>query len=55
MTKWILAGAFALVATAANAQYAPSYGTGSNPNGHTNSGYTTSTGTRHLCAAASAN
>jgi hypothetical protein len=56
MTKWILAGAFALVATGANAQYAPSYGTGSNPNGHTNSGYTTtSTGTRHLCAAASAN
>ena len=43
MTKWILAGAFALVATGANAQYAPSYE--SNPNGHTNSGYTTSTGT----------
>jgi hypothetical protein len=45
MTKWILAGAFALVATGANAQYAPSYGTGSNSNSHTNSGYTTSAGT----------
>ena len=43
MTKWILAGAFALVATGANAQYAPSYGT--NSNSHTNSGYTTSAGT----------
>jgi hypothetical protein len=45
MTKWILAGAMALLATAASAQYAPRYGTGSNPNSHTNSGYTTSTGT----------
>ena len=45
MTRWILAGAFALVATGANAQYAPSYGVGSNPNSHTNSGYTTSAGT----------
>jgi hypothetical protein len=45
ITKWILAGAFALVATGANAQYAPSYGAGSNPNSHTNSGYTTNTGT----------
>ena len=43
MTKWILAGAFALVATGANAQYAPSYGT--NSNSHTNSGYTTNNGT----------
>jgi hypothetical protein len=42
MTKWILAGAFALVATGASAQYT---GTGSNPNSHTNSGYTTSNGT----------
>jgi hypothetical protein len=45
MTKWILACAMALLATAASAQYAPSYGTGANPNSHTNSGYTTSTGT----------
>jgi hypothetical protein len=45
MTKWILAGAFALVATGASAQYAPSYGTGSNPNSHPVQGYTAPSGT----------
>lgn len=42
MKKLILAGALALIATAAQAQY---YGTGTNPNTHTSSGYTTSRGT----------
>jgi hypothetical protein len=42
MNRLILAGALALVATAAQAQY---YGTGSNPNSHTSSGYTTNRGT----------
>jgi hypothetical protein len=42
MKKWILAGSLVLVATAAQAQY---YGTGSNPNSHSTSGYTRSNGT----------
>jgi hypothetical protein len=42
MTKWILATAFTLVATAAFAQYT---GTGSNPNSHGVSGHITSSGT----------
>jgi hypothetical protein len=42
MKKLILAGALAVSATAAQAQYA---GTGSNPNSHPVQGYTTSTGT----------
>jgi hypothetical protein len=41
MTKWILAGAFALIATGASAQF----GTGSNPNSHPVQGHTTSNGT----------
>jgi hypothetical protein len=45
MTKWILAGALALIATGASAQYAPNYGTGSNPNSHPVQGYTTNSGT----------
>jgi len=40
--KLIFAAAFALAATGAQAQY---FGTGSNPNTHTSSGYTTSRGT----------
>jgi hypothetical protein len=42
MTKWILAGAIALVATGASAQYT---GTGSNPSSHGVSGHVTSSGT----------
>ena len=42
MRKLILAGAMALAATTAQAQY---YGTGSNPNSHPVQGHTTSTGT----------
>jgi hypothetical protein len=42
MKQIILAGALALAATAAQAQY---YGTGSNPQTHTSSGYTRSNGT----------
>ena len=42
MKQIILATALMLAATAAHAQY---YGTGSNPNSHTSSGYTTSSGT----------
>jgi hypothetical protein len=42
MTKWILAGAMALVVTSASAQYT---GTGSNPNSHGVSGHVTSSGT----------
>lgn len=41
MKTIILAGALALVASAAAAQY----GTGSNPNSHSSSGYTTNRGT----------
>jgi hypothetical protein len=42
MTKWILAGALALIATCASAQY---IGTGSNPNSHGVGGHITSSGT----------
>jgi hypothetical protein len=42
MTKWILAGAMALVATGASAQYT---GTGSNSRSHGVSGHITSSGT----------
>jgi hypothetical protein len=42
MNKLILAGALALIATGAQAQY---YGTGSNSQSHTSSGYTTNRGT----------
>jgi hypothetical protein len=42
MKKLILAGVFALAATAAQAQ---TYGTGSNPNSHPVQGYTTNSGT----------
>jgi hypothetical protein len=42
MKKLILAGALALAATTAQAQY---YGTGSNSQSHSVQGYTTSTGT----------
>lgn len=42
MKKLILAGALVFAATGAQAQY---YGTGSNPNSHTTSGYTRSNGT----------
>jgi hypothetical protein len=42
MKKLLLAGALALVATAAQAQY---QGTGSNPNSHPVEGYTRSNGT----------
>jgi hypothetical protein len=42
MRKLILAGALALAATTAQAQY---YGTGSNPNSHAVQGYTTNSGT----------
>jgi hypothetical protein len=42
MKKLILAGALALGATAAQAQY---FGTGSNPNSHPVQGHVTSTGT----------
>ena len=42
MKKLILAGALALAATGAQAQY---YGTGSNPSHHSTSGYTRSNGT----------
>jgi len=42
MKKLVLAGALALIATAAQAQY---YGTGTNLNTHTSSGYTTNRGT----------
>ncbi len=42
MKRLILAGALALAATAAQAQY---YGTGSNPNSHPVQGHTTSSGT----------
>jgi hypothetical protein len=42
MKKLLLAGALALAATTAQAQY---YGTSSNPNSHSVQGYTTSTGT----------
>jgi hypothetical protein len=42
MNKLILAGILALVATGAQAQY---YGTGSNSQNHTSSGYTTNRGT----------
>lgn len=42
MRKLILAGAFAALATAAHAQY---YGTGSNSNSHSRSGYVTQSGT----------
>jgi hypothetical protein len=42
MKRLILAGAIALAATAAQAQY---YGTGSNPNSHPVQGHVTSSGT----------
>jgi hypothetical protein len=42
MKQIILAAALTLAATAVHAQ---GYGTGSNPNSHTSSGYTTSSGT----------
>lgn len=42
MKKLILAGAFALATTAAQAQY---LGTGSNPSSHPVQGYTTNSGT----------
>jgi hypothetical protein len=42
MKKLILAAALAIATTGAQAQY---FGTGSNPNGHTSSGYTTNRGT----------
>jgi hypothetical protein len=42
MKKLILAGALAFAATGAQAQY---FGTGSNPNSHSSSGYTTNRGT----------
>ncbi len=42
MKKLILVGVLALIATGAQAQY---YGTGSNPNSHPSSGYTTNRGT----------
>ena len=42
MKKLFLAAALMLAATGAHAQY---YGTGSNPNSHTSSGYTTNRGT----------
>jgi hypothetical protein len=44
MKKLFLAGALALIATAAQAQYYGT-GTGSNPNSHSVQGYTTSSGT----------
>jgi hypothetical protein len=44
MNKLILAGALALVATGAQAQYAGNYGTGSNPSTHGVQGHTTSSG-----------
>ena len=45
MKKLILAGALALVASGAQAQYSGNYGTGSNPNSHSVQGHTTSSGT----------
>jgi hypothetical protein len=45
MNKLILAGALALVATAAQAQYTGNYGTGSNPSTHSVQGHSTSSGT----------
>jgi len=45
MNKLILAGALALVATGAQAQYTGAYGTRSNPNSHGVSGHVTSSGT----------
>ena len=45
MKKLMFAGAMALMATAAQAQYTGNFGTGSNPNSHPVQGYTTSSGT----------
>jgi hypothetical protein len=45
MKHLILAGVLALVATAAQAQYYGTGGTGSNPNNHPVQGYTTTGGT----------
>jgi hypothetical protein len=45
MKKLMLAGALVLIATAAQAQYTGTYGTGSNPNSHSVQGYTTNSGT----------
>jgi hypothetical protein len=45
MNRLILAGALALVATGAHAQYTGNYGTGSNPSTHTVQGHATSSGT----------
>ena len=42
MKKWFLVGTIGLISTGAQAQY---YGTGSNPNSHSTSGYTRSNGT----------
>jgi hypothetical protein len=42
MNKLLLAAALTIAATGAQAQY---YGSGSNPNSHTSSGYTTNRGT----------
>ena len=45
MKQIILAAALTLAATAAQAQYAGTYGTGSNPNSHPVQGHVTSSGT----------
>ena len=45
MKKLLLAAALAIAATAAQAQYTGTYGTGSNPNSHPVEGYTRSNGT----------
>jgi len=45
MKQLLIAAALTLAATAAQAQYLGTYGTGSNPNTHSSSGYTTSRGT----------
>jgi hypothetical protein len=44
MKKLILAGALALVATGAQAQYVGTYGTGSNPSSHSVQGHVTNSG-----------
>ncbi|HEY0327671.1 MAG TPA: hypothetical protein VGC77_01110 [Rhodopseudomonas sp.] len=43
-SSFVAGAAIALISTTAQAQYG-GYGTGSNPNSHTTSGYTTSSGT----------
>ena len=45
MKQFLIAAALMLAATAAEAQYLGTYGSGSNPSTHSSSGYTTSRGT----------